>query len=212
MNRLEAGQDSVIWWIWNAWIISCGWGWGGGHALHRGPLITPSLLHPHTRRGGTVWEKAAVLIWEVGRIIFLAHSGEWWWRWRWRLRHFIMMKLCLCWSSSWSSWWQTVEAGDEKDGDHHVGRRSRQVWCVDGLACGASLPPAQTELLKKSANKFFLFISRPVVKSYISLSRRHIPIDGVIFTWWMIIRCDVVQRYNGTIVLKPTNLIILCCL
>ena len=151
MNRLEAGQDCVIWWIWNAWIISCGWGWGGGHALHRGPLITPSLLHPHTRRGGTVWEKAAVLIWEVGRIIFLAHSGEWWWR----LRHFIMMMLCLCWSSSWSSWWQTVEAGDEKDADQHVGRRSRQVWCVDGLACGASLPPAQTELLKNLQKSFF---------------------------------------------------------
>ena len=50
-----------------------------------------------------------------------------------------------------------------------------------GVMCGWSglwrLPATSADrVAKKSAKKFFLLISRPVVKSYISLSKRHIPI------------------------------------
>ena len=53
------------------------------------------------------------------------------------------------------------DAGDEKDGDHHVGWRSWQVWCVDGLASGASHPQAD-RFAEKIANQFFGHILKPV--------------------------------------------------
>ena len=51
----------------------------GGHALHRGPLITPSLLHPHTRRGEQSGRRPLFSYERLGEVSSspTTENGEW---------------------------------------------------------------------------------------------------------------------------------------